>query len=192
MKKFLMIAAATAITQFAAAQVQFGVKGGLNITSFVGESSYNVESKAGLHVGGLARIAVTDAFRIQPEIVFSTQGARTEREIDGYKIRYATNFINVPVMVQYHFPQRFYAETGPQLGFLVSAKQKYDGDAHDFSDDAKKVDFSWGFGLGFHLLPELGINARYNLGISRLDEDGDSKLHQSVFQLGVLYLFNAK
>jgi Outer membrane protein beta-barrel domain len=191
MKRAFLVFLCAAAVSTVEAQVQFGVKGGLNITSMVGNDVDvdGVKMKLGLHVGGLARLPITEQIKLQPELVFSTQGAQSQ---NGEKVNLNLNYLNVPVLAQYHTSVGFYGETGPQLGFLISAKSKYDGNSIDIKDGYKSLDFAWAFGAGYHFVPELGVNVRYNLGISRLDDDGDAKIHNSVFQLGVFYLFGAK
>jgi hypothetical protein len=40
-----------------------------------------------------------------------------------------------------------FAETGPQIGFLLSGKEKVDGNTFD-DNESQPIDFSWAFGIG--------------------------------------------
>jgi hypothetical protein len=81
----------------------------------------------------------------------------------------------------------FFAQTGPQVGFLMSAKAKADGESVDVKEFFKKTDFSWGFGVGFASQSGFGVNGRFNAGLSKLDEAGEAKIKNSVIQVGVFY-----
>jgi len=129
---------------------------------------------------------LTEALGLQPEAVYSGQGVKGT----GGKI--SLNYINIPVLLTYTLPAGLFFQTGPQLGFLVSAKAKgNDGSSVDLKSLFSSTDFAWVFGTGF-LIPNanFGFNARYNLGISSLGKDGGSSKN-SVFQVGVFFLFNA-
>jgi opacity protein-like surface antigen len=187
MKKaiLLFVCAASLAVVSHAQDVRFGAKGSLVLSTFSGEDA---EMKVGFNLGALVQIPVAEQFMIQPELVYSAQGAKAED--DDSKL--ALGYINVPVLAKYQSTSGFFAETGPQVGFLLSAKAKEDGDSQDVKDQLKKVDFSWGFGIGYQTASNLGINARYNLGLSTLPDEGDAKVKNSVFQIGVFYLFGEK
>ena len=163
------------------AQVQFGVKAGANFANIT--NSDGGKTLVGLNAGALVKIPVTEAFSVQPEAVFSMQGVK----YDGGKN--TLSYINVPVLATYTLPVGVFFQTGPQIGFLMSAKAKEDGgESIDIKSALKSTDFSWAFGAGY-LIPEvnLGFNARYNLGLSKLADGSDSK--NTVIQVGVFYMF---
>ena len=189
-KLFLFFVCATS---FAAAQsqVQFGAKAGLNLASLSGEDKPDdMSMKLGLNVGVFADISVAETFSVKPELVYSSQGYKISGE--GSTMRGVLSYINLPVLGKYNDPSGFFAETGPQVGFLASAKAKYDGNSSDMKDNFKSIDFSWAFGIGYQL-PEnnIGFNARYNLGLSAIP-DSDAKAKNSVIQVGVFYVFGGK
>lgn len=168
------------------AQTKFGIKGGLNIANVGGSDVEDNKAKLGFFLGGFADIPVVEKFSVQPELLFSAQGYGVERPGDDIKIN--QGFILLPVMAKYSFGSVF-AETGPQLGFLLSAKAKQDGDKDNVKDAYKKTTFSWNVGVGYQPpASNFGANLRFNLGLSRIDEDGDAKAFYRVFQLGVFYV----
>ena len=61
-------------------------------------------------------------YAIQSEIFYSIQGSKADND------KVSLSYINIPIMVQrYIASSGFYIETGPQLGFLLSAKEKAAG-----------------------------------------------------------------
>ena len=170
-----------------AQNVHFGLKAGLNIASVNEKDGDNYNSKASFHVGALAHIHVTTHFAVQPEIMYSGQGGKITVAGDDYKLK--LNYINVPVLAQYMTGGGFRLQTGPQIGFLTTAKVEVGSDETDVKDSFKSTDFSWVFGAGFITSSGFGVDARYNLGLSDISEDNSSKVKNSVFQFGVFYQF---
>jgi hypothetical protein len=196
MKKIFLLAAGIALVSAANAQVKFGAKAGLNLANVAGDVE-NTKMKAGFNVGGFAKIGLTETLSLQPELVFSTQGAKMEFDEEGinYDVKTNLNYINVPVLLQYNTTSGFFAETGPQFGFLMSAKAKADGEKEDIKDSFKSIDLGWAFGAGYLTKSNVGFNARFNLGLSNIadnGDDGDFKVKNSVIQVGVFYVFGGK
>lgn len=166
-----------------AQETHFGLKAGLNVSSVNVSPGGDYDSKAGLHIGGLAHIHISPHFALQPEVVYSMQGGK----VDDLKLN--LNYINIPLLAQYMVDNGFRLQTGPQLGLLVSSKRE-EGDVEvNLKDNFSTVDFSWAFGMGY-LFPEgFGIDARYNLGINDIWDPGSAKMKNSVFQVGLFYQF---
>ncbi|PIF31190.1 outer membrane protein with beta-barrel domain [Flavobacterium sp. 9] len=169
MKRIILAAMAVMVFGFVNAQkTRFGVKGGLNVTTFAEGYNYNAKSLVGFQVGGFAEIKVIERLAIQPEVLFSTQGAK--QELGMTKFDSKLNYINVPVLAKFYITKQFTVEAGPQLGFLVSAKQ----DGHDAKDGYKSVDTGFNFGAGYNFTDNVSVNLRYTLGLSNIG-DYDAK-----------------
>lgn len=186
MKKIFSCAAVIVLcVSIATAQeTHFGLKAGVNIASLSVSPGTDHNSKAGLHVGGLAHIHLSKNFALQPELVFSMQGGQREDDV-----KWKLNYINIPLLVQYMTENGFRLQTGPQLGLLVSAKSENDDVEVDIKDAFTSTDFSWVFGAGYLFPSGFGVDARYNLGISDVWDASSAKVKNSVFQLGVFYQF---
>jgi hypothetical protein len=89
-------------------------------------------------------------------------------------------------LVQYNDPSGFYAETGPQFGFLINAKVKDDGRVTGASDYFKSFDLSWGLGAGFKFTEKASVGIRWNFGMTDV-WDGPGTTRNNVLQLGVAY-----
>lgn len=169
-----------------AQHVEYGIKGGVNFANLKDDAADNdADSKTGFHVGGLAHIHITRAFAIQPEIVYSTQGA----EYGNAKLR--LNYINVPVLAQYMFGDGFRLQTGPQLGILTTSEWK-NGNAETDIDELSNADLSWSLGASYVGHSGLGVDARYNLGLTDVSKSNTTDLQNRVWQLGLFYQFRRK
>lgn len=90
-------------------------------------------------------------------------------------------------------------EAGPQLGILVSAKEKYEENMggvitssdEDVKDSFKSIDFGFNVGAGYDFTEHFGAGVRYNIGLSNIADAGESdfKLNNSVLSLSVGYKF---
>lgn len=187
MKQFFLLVAVVFSVMAASAQVKYGVKGGLNLSNVGGKDVEDNKMKIGFHVGGLAQIPVVGNISVQPELVLSAQGAKFEADGDDGKLNFL--YVNVPVMAKYTFDEGFFAETGPQIGFLASAKAKQGSESSNVKENYKTTDFSWGIGVGYLSKSNIGANARFNFGLSKLDKDGETKMYNRTFQVGLVYIF---
>lgn len=192
MKKILFFSFLSLSVMMAKAQshspVSFGVKGGFNVANLRYADETNPDSKLSGNVGLLAHIHVARQFAIQPELVFSGQGAK--ETVDGKDYKWALNYLNIPVLAQAMFGHGWRVETGPQAGILVSAKSKVDGNSADIKDNFKTFDFAWVVGLGYLTHSGLGIDARYNIGLSSINDATSEHINNRVWQFGVFYQFS--
>jgi hypothetical protein len=198
--KFYVSMAVVAISLFGSVEAQqtskekfinIGIKGGLNIYNIINDNNVSYNSKAGVHAGLIGHIHFTRQIALQPELVYSVQGA--QYDIAGVNTKINLAYINVPLMVQYMFDNGFRLQAGPQIGFLANAKSKTNNSSTDIKDSFKKVDVALGAGIGY-VEPSsgLGIDARYNIGLTDISENTAFKSTNRGFQIGLFYLFQHK
>jgi opacity protein-like surface antigen len=181
MKKIILSAVAVLAFGFTNAQgVKFGAKVALNVATFTGDVE-DASSLVGFQVGGFAEFKVSEKFAVQPELMYSAQGASGEGS--DSKLGY----LNIPVMAKYYVAKSFSLEAGPQIGFLLSAKE----DGEDFKDYLSSTDFGFNFGAGYDFTENLSAGLRYNLGLSNIidSEDNDGSIKNSVFSVSLGYKF---
>lgn len=175
----------TAVSTVSAQNINIGTKIGLNSYTFDNDSGQGFDSNLGLHAGFLGHIHLNRQFGLQPEIVYSMQGAasgNTNLNLD---------YINIPVLLQYMFDNGFRIQAGPQIGLLVRAKAVDNSVTMDIKDDFKSIDTGLSFGASYiHTPTDFGIDLRYNLGLSDISESSSIKSNSRGFQIGIFYLFN--
>ena len=183
--------AAILIAGAASAQhVNVGIKGGLNLYTINNDNNSNYDTKAGFHAGLIGHIHLARQFALQPELVYSVQGAKYT--VTGVDTKLNLGYINLPVMFQYMFDNGFRLQAGPQVGFLINAKVETNNSKTDVKDNFKTVDFALGAGVGYVSLSGFGVDARYNLGLSDISENSPVKSTNRGVQLGVFYLLKHK
>lgn len=206
MKKLVLVLIAGVSFAAAHAQIQFGVKAGANLSTFTGNDAQGASSLAGFNGGVYANIPIAKSFSFSPELIYSGKGAKYDATTYTSEFTVHANYLDIPLLVKYTHSSGFNVETGPQVGFLLSAKAKSQGVSVDDKSAFKSTEFAWDFGIGYDLksIP-VGIEFRYNLGLSNIENtDNNSNsgsgnatstgtAHNSVFQLGLRYtLFGAK
>ena len=190
MKKLLFSALVIISTAGFSQGFQLGVKGGVNVSNYTGGDIEN-SALVGFHGGATLGFLIGDHFAIQPEVLFSSQGAK--RDYIGEKENFNVSYINVPVLAKFRFTGGFYLEAGPQVGFKINENVP-DKTVENF---AKDLDLSLAAGLGYHSPIGLGIGARYNAGLSKVGDfdpnTADPDFKNSTLQFFVFYtLFNNK
>jgi|SRR5690554_1091538 len=183
MKKLLLLTvlAVSGLANVQAQEIQFGAKAGLNFASITGDHTGGIEVVTAFNFGVLAEISLTEKFSFQPELMYSGQGYDFEDDT------VALGYFNMPLMGKYYLIKGLSVEAGPQIGFLLSAKN----DKTDVKDAFNTVDFGVNFGLGYKLDNGLNFGARYNLGLSDINNvDGSLyKNKNGVFQVTIGYFF---
>lgn len=186
MKKNLLATIITVLglTTINAQGIKFGAKAGLNLSSITGDNTEDFKRITDFHFGVMAEWKISDKFALQPEVIYSKQGADTNINSEGI---ISLNYLNIPLIAKYYVTEKWSLEAGPQIGFLLSTK----GGSINYKDALKSTDFGMNFGVGFKLNNGLNFGARYNLGLFNIiDVNGVSdKNRNGVFQLSVGYFF---
>jgi hypothetical protein len=184
MKKLFLCAAIAVfgITAMNAQGISFGAKAGANFASLNGDGADDLDGRTSFHVGAVANIGITELFAVQPELIYSSQGA----SFDDVDIN--LDYINIPIMADFTIADGLSLQGGPQVGINVSGKVKDDDDEADI-DDVETLDLGVGAGAQYRL-PDLGLffQARYVIGFTDFVEDADAT--NSVVSLSVGWFFN--
>jgi hypothetical protein len=180
MKKvvFILLLSVVTMNSFYAQTLKIGIKGGLNYANLT-DTSIKTDAITSYHAGLITEISLSDSFALQPELLYSTQGASYKNAIGEFKNE--LGYISIPVLAKIYLNKSISLEMGPQASFLLSKKDEFN------LNDYNSFDFSVNGGLGLKLTKSLFIQARYNLGLSEISKNADAK--NSVFQLSAGILF---
>ncbi|WP_413511831.1 porin family protein [Myroides odoratus] len=185
----LAIFAFSGVTFAQTPDIKLGAKAGLNISTV--SDLDDSKSRTGFHVGALAEIFINEKFSVQPEILYSTQGAKSSN-LGGLSYKLTLDYLNIPIMAKYYVMDGLSVQAGPQIGFNVKAEMERkllgEKETKDIKDEINTVDFGLNFGAGYELPIGLFFDARYNLGFTKIHKEGDSTKNR-VFQLSVGYKF---
>ena len=187
MKKIILIAAFALFgTQTTQAQLfHLGAKAGINYANLTGSDvtvtteNYKSEAITGYHIGVLAEVKLTDKFSVQPELLYSTQGASYKNAISEF--RNNLGYLSIPVMAKIYLNNTFSLELGPQASFLLSEKKNVN------LQDSKTFDFAVAGGLGVKITKSIFIQGRYGLGLTEVSTSAKAK--NSVVQVSAGFMF---
>lgn len=189
----MLVAAQQAYSQ---AQVAIGIKAGPNFSTVDTKASAgeNYKNRAGFHGGAFVLIKATK-IGIQPEVIFSQQGSKVEINSQNFESNFS--YVNIPIILKLYTVAGINIQAGPQFGFITNAEtpiqdQLSPGTYHveDVKDKMKSSDFTVALGLGWDLPFGLTLDARYNLGLSKIYDDAprnqteDAKNQVFQFSLG--------
>ncbi len=176
-----------------AQKTSFGIKAGINSTNQkVSASGLNISTDAniGFYGGLFAQTGISENFAVQPELLYAFLSSKVT--FDGDKTTDNFSYVSVPVLAKY-MKDGFSIVLGPQISFLVSAKEKSGGSTTDFKNQVKSTEIAGVIGAGYTLSSGLGFDARYQLGLSNIAKnsaDGKDKING--FSVGLHYIFHKK
>lgn len=178
-----------------AQEITLGVKGGLNISNLSVDApddpDFGFDSQTDFLVGGFAQFAFGQHFAVQPEVFYSKKGARSRDSDPATTLN--LNYVEIPILLMWRLASRespIYPilYTGPSVAFETRCQVtgKQDGVSVSFDCDdpllggelqTAKTDFGLVFGGGFEILYSkltIQLDARYNLGLTNLNEAKDA------------------
>jgi len=164
------------------AQVALGIKAGPNFAKIDTKASpgENYKNRAGFH-GGAFLLLKAGKIGVQPEVIFSQQGSKVQINSQNFESNFS--YVNIPIMLKLYTVAGINIQAGPQFGFVTNAEspipiedQLNPGSykLEDVKSKAKSSDFTLGLGLGWDLPFGLTIDARYNLGLSKIYDEAPS------------------
>jgi hypothetical protein len=156
---------------------EFGVKGGFNMSNLYGSGDDVDDNNIlyGFNAGVYATLPISDFVAIQPEVLFTTKGAKLEYSglVDG-DAKFKLNYIEVPLLVRVNITKNFNVHAGGYASYLVSSKVTGSGDI-EFNedvnrDDLNKFDAGIAAGVGVDFDP-ISIGVRYNYGLTTVGKE---------------------
>lgn len=184
MRKIALLIALTIFGLTQANAQNFGFKGGYNYSSFNGDVAKDntLKGLSGFYVGALLELPLGDVISLQPEVIYSRQGAAWEQKniLGEFKKDLKLDYLNIPVMAKVNLGPLF-LQGGVQFGFLVGKPEvSYTRGAQRVTEKVDKdayaaFDFGIGAGLGVNLSQHFFVEARYTHSLTNaLDPNNNS------------------
>ena len=194
-----------------AQETRFGLKGGLNYSSIVGDLTDGFKFRFSGHGGIFLEIDFSEKFKLQPELLYSSQGFQFSTDLaaietggstgdeNDFRTNVQLNFITVPILGKFYLNDRWDVEFGPQFGFLLNqvTKIKELDQASNTNSDRRasisgdfQLDYGAAVGLGYKLTDDLSISPRFYVGLrNRLNALQGAQNYNAAIQLSVNYMF---
>ena len=175
------------------AQVNFGIKGGLNVSKMsFDEDVFNAENKAGFFVGPTMKFKMP-LIGLGFDVAALYDQREAEEKTSGEKITQKS--INVPVNLRYTLGlgdfAGIYLAAGPQFGFNIGDKSFV---SQIGEVTLKSTNLSVNVGGGVRLLNHLEIGATYNIACGKTGDlnftnIGKSDIKTNSWQISAAYYF---
>jgi len=152
-------------------------------SKFTGDDVTDSKSKSGFLGGVFVRVGVLGIVAVQPELLYTQKGAKSES--GSTKDTWNLSYLEIPVLVRFDIPfviVRPFLYGGPTLAFKLSAKAKTEQsgqtDEADI-DGAKSSDTGIALGVGADLnvlgFGSIVVDLRYTRGFGSFVDPGDIK-----------------
>ncbi len=198
-KVILVICLAFGFSQISNAQINFGVKGGLNYNSNsiknVSEDVFDgAESKTGYHAGVWLRFKLPIVgFYVRPELVYTNLKNEVVYKFSGATTAYSFQKIDIPVLIGKKVFGIGNVFIGPSFQYILAS----DFEISDISNvDSKGFTMGLQFGGGVEF-GKLGVDVRWERAFSGIestfarasgtDVNFDTRINQII--LGLSYKF---
>ena len=205
MKKHLLsivfLAVALMTSTAADAQIRFGIKAGLNLSSLSRNGSginWNYKHQAGFFAGVTADFKIplvglgADASVVYDQRNFKIDNYDSNGEFDGTYSNVRLKYISIPINIKYTFGvdeiASLYLATGPQFSFNLDNKSFTLKDAGKVFS-AQNFDFYWNVGIGFTVLNHIRLGYTYNIPCTKSVDSPIGSLKNKTNQISLTYLF---
>ena len=183
----MMLASVATFAQNAVGQITIQPKVGLNIANVT--DADDVDARIGLAAGAEFEYGVTDMIGVSAGLVYSMQGYKFSE--GNYDTTVKLDYLNVPILANVYVAPGLAVKLGVQPGFKLSSKVKMEGsgtsiEGESDDDGVKGFDLAIPVGVSYQY-QNIVLDARYNWGVTKVFDDGDSK--NSVFQITLGYKF---
>lgn len=162
--------------------VRFGIRGGVNLADMtardVTAGTYSEsQAKTAFNGGVFVNIPIgSKNFRLQPELSYSSQGGKMQGPSGSTTpptYEQDLDYVNLPLNFQFMTNNGLFLQTGPQLGYLVGAERSSSSNAQIVpnggnKENFDKFDFGWTGSVGYLSRMGLGVEARYNFGLTNI------------------------
>lgn len=200
MKKILrmsLFALAIMFGNVAHAQIHFGLKGGLNVTSMsISEDVFDESNRAGWFIGPTVKFSIPlTGLGIDASALYDYRSAKVSDNTSNTTVKQQQ--IAIPVNLRYSIglgsTANIFFFAGPQWGINIGDKNFVWGETKSYS--LKKSNFSVNLGLGFTALSHLQVSANYNIACGKsgnltvADAASNYNSHNNAWQIGLAYFF---
>ncbi len=158
---------------------KFGLKGGVNFANLYTQNVETNNVLTGFNAGIFAKLPITESLAIQPELLYTTKGAKLTYNnyfVNG-TAKFNLNYIELPVLLVVNLTENFNVHAGVYVAYLVDGKATNDSQGTLFdiqnnlkNEDYNKFDTGLAIGVGYDA-DKIGFGVRYNYGLQKVGKE---------------------
>lgn len=221
MKKSLLLLFLLLISTAGFAQkLRWGVKGGMNFSTLTHADltqsaikqaqnpspepgrdwSVDPKTKHGFHIGLFVELPIRNSprFTLQPEAVYSRQGARYKNLLESSGVEKGEiriDYLNIPFIFKYNPIGNLFIELGPQISFALHSSEKETINGKEQTNPVhffirhKTIDLGASMGLSYRFFQKVDLSARYSVGTIHIFKETEATIKNRNAQVSVGYRF---
>lgn len=194
MKKYvslIMLAVALMFAQQADAQLQFGVKGGLNVSKIsFNQDLFDSSNRSGWFLGPTMKLSTPIlGLGLDASALYEQKSSQVENtKVQGGETTINQKSVIIPVNVRWGFGlgsmASMFVFAGPQFGFNVGKDEFTWTSREDYQNtfQLKKSNLSVNVGAGVSLLKHLQVTANYSIATGKTGEAKVSKVIDDTYK----------
>ncbi|MDR0194520.1 MAG: PorT family protein [Myroides sp.] len=169
-----------------------GIRGGWSLSNVTNTGG---DYRTNFYLGVQLPIRLAKFYELQPELVYSRQGANNAVDRAYFSNSYqgkddlTLDYIDINVINKFHFG-RVNLQVGPGLAIHTSSNES----------NITPIDLTFNFGIGIDITKRLGVEARWMPGIVDINDSGDyyyngnynsnsDYMRNNTFQIGAYFKF---
>jgi hypothetical protein len=168
---------------------QFGIKAGANLTNLSSEGLFESENQAGYLAGFWGRLGA-GGIHLQPEVYFTGKQTLLKNESTGDVNKVKFTSVDVPILLGTKFGVAGIGgrlNTGPVVSLVINQDQSFEEAASNaLALRYKNQAMAWQLGAGVDIR-KISIDLRYELGITKLNQEGYEDIKLRMFNLSLAY-----
>ena len=156
--------------------MQFGIKGGLNLSSLNSSDGSTSDMLLGFNLGVFNKLPITSFLAIQPEFYVTTKGSQVTYNnlfVDG-TAKFNLTYLEIPVLCVVNVTKLLNVQFGPYAAYMIDGKVTNVGNVNLFNfeqninvNDYNRIDAGVVLGAGLEV-GKITMGARYNLGMTKV------------------------
>lgn len=192
------------ISSYSQNELEFGIKGGINLSEMRSKEFQNKEGHTGYHLGALISFHMAGRFSLETGLGYSTQGGTAEfsNEVGKTRAEMELDYLQLPVMLKIAVFPKLSINAGTYLNFLVHEDIRADHTSPflysflpigptEVQNDTNDLEVNAAFGLNYDLSSRFCLYTTFVLGVTNAVEfgEGSVKARNRTYQVGIGYRF---
>lgn len=192
------------ISGYSQKELEFGIKGGINLSEIRSNEFQNKEGLTGYHLGALVSLHMVSRFSLETGLGYSTQGGIAEfsNEVGKTRAEMELDYLQLPVMLKIAVFPKMSLNAGTFLNFLVHEEMRADHTSPflysflpigpiEIQYDTNDLEVNAAFGLNYELSSRFCLYTTFVQGLTNAVElgEGSVKARNRTYQVGIGYQF---